>query len=61
MLCNVFLNSESVDKALKFSYENYSTISTILPCGLFVLPYKVVVAFEPMDEILKCGHSNESY
>ena len=23
--------------------------------------YKVVVAFESVDEILKCGHSNESF
>ena len=23
--------------------------------------YKVVLTFEPVDEILKCDHSNESY
>jgi len=28
---------------------------------LFVMLYKVVLAFESVDEILKCDHSNESY
>ena len=28
---------------------------------LFVMLYKVVLAFEPVDKILKCDHSNESY
>ena len=28
---------------------------------LFVILYKVVLTFESVDEILKCGHSNESY
>ena len=27
---------------------------------LFIMLYKVVVTFESVDEILKCGHSNES-
>ena len=32
------------------------------PVELFIMPYKVVLTFEPVDEIpLKCGHSNESY
>ena len=31
------------------------------PDGLFIMLYKVVVAFESVDEILKCGHLNESY
>ena len=28
---------------------------------LFIILYKVVLTFESVDEILKCGHSNESY
>jgi len=28
---------------------------------LFIMLCKVVLAFEPVDEILKCDHSNESY
>ena len=28
---------------------------------LFIMLYKVVLSFEPVDEILKCDHSAESY
>jgi len=28
---------------------------------LFIIPYKVVLTFEPADEILKCGHSKQSF
>ena len=31
------------------------------PVMLFTMLYKVVLTFESVDEILKCGHSNESY
>ena len=31
------------------------------PVVLFIMRYKVVVTFEPADEILRCDHSNESY
>ena len=31
------------------------------PVVLFIMLYKVVLTFEPLDEILKCDHSNESY
>ena len=31
------------------------------PVVLFIMLYKVVLTFEPVDEILKCDHSNESY
>ena len=31
------------------------------PVVLFILPYKVVLTFESVDEIQKCNHSNESY
>ena len=28
---------------------------------LFIMLQKVALTFESVDEILKCGHSNESY
>ena len=31
------------------------------PVVLFITLYKVVLAFESVDETLKCDHSNESY
>jgi len=31
------------------------------PVVLFIMLYKVILTFEFVDEILKCGHSNESY
>ena len=31
------------------------------PTFLFIMLYKVFLAFEPVGEILKCDHSNESY
>ena len=31
------------------------------PVVLFIVLYKVVLTFEPVDEILKCDHSNDSY
>ena len=31
------------------------------PVVLFIMPYKVVLTFESVDEILKNDHSNESY
>ena len=31
------------------------------PVVLFIMQYKVVPASEPVDEILKCDHSNETY
>ena len=30
------------------------------PVVLFIMLYKVVLTFKPVDEILKCDHSNES-
>ena len=29
--------------------------------ALYIIIYKVVLTFEFVDKILKCGHSNESY
>ena len=34
--------------------------STVLS-RTFLMPYKVVLTFESVDEIIKCDHSNESY
>ena len=31
------------------------------PVVLFIMLYKVVLTFEPVDEILKCDNSSESY
>ena len=31
------------------------------PVVLFIMLYKVILSFEPVNEILKCNHSNESY
>ena len=31
------------------------------PVVLFIMPYKVVLTFESVDEILKCDQSSESY
>ena len=31
------------------------------PLVLFIMLYKVILTFESVDEILNCGHSNESY
>ena len=31
------------------------------PVVLIIMLYKVALSFESMDEILKCGHLNESY
>jgi len=31
------------------------------PVVLFIMLYKVVLAFQSVSEILKCDHSNESY
>ena len=28
---------------------------------LFIMLYKVILAFDSVDKILKCDHSNESY
>ena len=31
------------------------------PVVLFIMLYKVALTFEPVNEILKCDHLNESY
>ena len=36
-------------------------IEKYFPVALFIMLYRVVLALESVDEILKCDHSNESY
>ena len=36
-------------------------IEQYFPAVLFIMLYKVALAFESVDEILKSDHSNESY
>ena len=36
-------------------------IEQYIPVVLFIKLYKVVLTFESVNEILKCGHSKESY
>ena len=36
-------------------------IEQYFPVVLFIMLYKMVLTFESVDEILKCGHSNRSY
>ena len=35
-------------------------VEQYFPVVLFIVPYKVVLKFESVDDILKCDHSNES-
>ena len=43
------------------TFEGKLLSSTFLWVVLFVSLFKVVVAFESVNEILKCDHSNQSY
>ena len=62
MLYKVVVTFESVHggnpKLLPFKLK---TVKQYFPVVLFIMLYKVVLDFEPVDEILKCDHSNESY
>ena len=31
------------------------------PVVMFIMPYKVALTFESLDEIIKCDNSSESY
>ena len=48
------MKSQSVTIQMKATEKYFSVV-------LFIMLYKVVLAFETVDEILKCDHSNESY
>ena len=47
------MNSLSVTSYMKAIEQSLSVV-------LFIMQYKVVLTFEPVDEILKRNHSNES-
>ena len=49
-----------MDLILKGSHSMKAT-EQYFPVVLFIVLYKVVLTLESVDEILKCGHSNESY
>ena len=36
-------------------------VEQYFPVVLFIMLYKVGLTFEPVDEILKCDHSSETY
>ena len=57
----VILYDSSTDSNLTTSL--YSLINSTLNGHkvLFIIPYKVVLSYECASEILKCGHSSESY
>ena len=37
------------------------SIKQYFPVVLFIMLYKVILAFESVDEMLQCDNSNESY
>ena len=48
------MKSSSVAIQMKATEQNFLVV-------LFIMLYKMFLTFESVDEILKCGHSNESY
>ena len=54
LLLSLWMKSYSVTIQMKATEQYF-------PVVLFIMLYKVVLTFEPVDEILKCDHSNESY
>ena len=48
------MNSYSVTIQMKATEQYFHVV-------LFIVLYKVVLTFESVDEILKCGYSDESY
>ena len=57
MLNQVVLTSESVDEILPIQMK---ATEQYFPVVLFSMVHKVVQSFESVDEIRKCGNSNES-
>ena len=49
-----------MDEILKCDHLNGS-MEQYFPMVLFIIMCKVVLTFESVHEILKCGHQNESY
>ena len=48
------MKSQSVAIQMKATEQYFPEV-------LFIMLCKVILTFESVDEILKCGHSNESY
>ena len=59
LLCKVFLPL-SLSKFLSVTIKIKAT-EQYSPVVLFIMLYKVVLTFRSVDEILKCGHLDESY
>ena len=47
-------------KSLRVTIQIKAT-EQYFPVVLFTMLYKVILAFDSVDEILKCDHPNESY
>ena len=47
-----------MDEILKCGYSQ-KAIEKLFPVELFIMPYRVVLTFESVDEIPKYDHSNE--
>ena len=60
MFKGVFESFGCVDEILKCDIQIKAT-EQYFPVVLFIMLYKVVLTFESVDEILKCGYSNKSY
>ena len=56
MMCRVVLTVESRNVTIQLKAAGMD-----FPVVLFIMVYKVALTVESVDEILKCGHSNESY
>ena len=41
--------------------ESLKATEQYFPVVLFIMLYKVVLAFKSVDEVLKCDYSNERY
>ena len=55
------LTFESVDEIIRSVTIQMKATDQYFPVVLFIMLYKVVLAFESVDEMLKCNHSNKSY
>ena len=60
MKTEVVLTIECGWKSLSLTIQIKAT-EQYSPVALFIMLYKVVLTFESVGEIVKCGHSNESY
>ena len=59
MLCKVILTFRVCGWDPKvWPFESVKATEQCFPVVLFVVLYKVILTFEPVEEILKCDHSN---